>query len=89
MVQENLHLLFTDSFFSHKIVSPVTMCYSYLFQLASPVVSAWRIQGSEIQQIDLFSTSSVPALCPESGQPYGENVEVSCNYYFFLGYVCL
>lgn len=44
-------------------------------KLASPVVSAWRIQGSEIQQIDLFSTSSVPALCPESGQPYGENTE--------------
>lgn len=52
----------------------------YLFQLSSPVVNAWRIKGSDIQQIDLFSTNSVPALCPETGQPYEENTEVSNEY---------
>ncbi|XP_042890006.1 eukaryotic translation initiation factor 2-alpha kinase 3-like isoform X2 [Penaeus japonicus] len=44
-------------------------------KLSSPVVNAWRIKGSDIQQIDLFSTNSVPALCPETGQPYEENTE--------------
>ncbi|XP_042238217.1 eukaryotic translation initiation factor 2-alpha kinase-like isoform X2 [Homarus americanus] len=38
-------------------------------KLTSPVVNAWRVLEGELEQVDLFSTSSVPALNPDTGLP--------------------
>ncbi|XP_045613966.2 eukaryotic translation initiation factor 2-alpha kinase [Procambarus clarkii] len=35
-------------------------------KLASPVVNAWRILDGELEPVDLFSTSTVPALNPNT-----------------------
>ena len=34
-------------------------------QLTSPVVNAWRVMKDELEEVDLFSTSSIPALSPD------------------------
>lgn len=36
-------------------------------KLTSPVVSAWRVLEGELEEVDLFSTSSIPALNPDQG----------------------
>ncbi|XP_064118578.1 eukaryotic translation initiation factor 2-alpha kinase 3-like [Macrobrachium nipponense] len=38
-------------------------------KLTSPVVNAWKVVNGELEQIDLFSTNSVPALTPDNGLP--------------------
>ncbi|XP_071513696.1 eukaryotic translation initiation factor 2-alpha kinase-like [Panulirus ornatus] len=38
-------------------------------KLTSPVVNAWRILDGELEQVDLFSMNSVPALSPDTNLP--------------------
>ncbi|XP_053629408.2 eukaryotic translation initiation factor 2-alpha kinase 3 isoform X2 [Cherax quadricarinatus] len=38
-------------------------------KLTSPVVNAWKMLDGELESVDLFSTSSVPALNPNTGYP--------------------
>ncbi|KAG0729801.1 Eukaryotic translation initiation factor 2-alpha kinase [Chionoecetes opilio] len=34
-------------------------------KLTSPVVNAWRVLKDELQEVDLFSTATIPALAPD------------------------
>ncbi|XP_045123041.1 eukaryotic translation initiation factor 2-alpha kinase 3-like isoform X2 [Portunus trituberculatus] len=38
-------------------------------KLTSPVVSAWRVLQGKLEEVDLFSTSSIPALSPDKNTP--------------------
>lgn len=49
---------------------------SVSLQLTSPVVNAWRVLDGELEQVDLFSMSSVPALKLDTSLP-NSNHEVS------------
>ena len=69
-----------------------------IFQLTSPVVNAWKVINGELEQIDLFSTNSVPALAPENSLPDSQyrsqvsgfiniGVVLFCQWSLFLIYV--